>query len=175
MLVPNDFLAQTGLKLTAVLLPHFLHHNPALAQKVGIVDWSHLRPGSHHTPWLSTGSQYWIKSLIISASSLPCPGPPLTSDICGKRLMARGRARPKAARHTRLCTGRSSRGRACKRAVLWREGGPHEVHSPDCLAMSCQSWAPGYLSGPVHLEPSKRVGTVFGASVGYHCFPHTWL
>lgn len=97
--------------------------------------------GSHHRTRLSTGTQYWVKSLIINDSSLPCPAldPPLTSDICGKRLMASGRARPKAARHTRLCTGRSSRGRACKRAVLWREGRPHEVYSLGWLAMSCQA------------------------------------
>lgn len=53
------------------------------------------------------------------------PGHPrhaLTSDICGKRLMARGRASPKAARHTRLCTGSSIRGRDLSSEVLQGKG-----------------------------------------------------
>lgn len=41
-----------------------------------------------------------------------------TCDICGKRLMARGRARPKAARHTRLWIGRTSLRCLCRRGSL---------------------------------------------------------
>lgn len=55
----------------------------------------------------------------------------LTSDICGKRLMAKGRARPKAARHTRLCTGRIIRGRDLRRDVLQRKGSVRPFHGPD--------------------------------------------
>lgn len=52
--------------------------------------------------------------------------------------MASGRARPKAARHTRLCTGRSSRGRACRRAVLLgrEKGGAHETRRQGELAIN---------------------------------------
>lgn len=46
-----------------------------------------------------------------------------TWDICGKRLMASGRARAKAARHTRLWTGRTSLGLRCRRGSLEAHGG----------------------------------------------------
>ncbi|KAK4819124.1 hypothetical protein QYF61_025591 [Mycteria americana] len=55
----------------------------------------------------------------------------LTSDICGKRLMAKGRARPKAARHTRLWTGRIIRGRDLRSDVLERKGFIRPFHRPD--------------------------------------------
>ena len=55
--------------------------------------------------------------------------------------MASGRARPKAARHTRLCTGRSSRGRARRRAVLWGRRGGHETRRQSEPAEPAR-WAP---------------------------------
>lgn len=61
----------------------------------------------------------------------------LTSDICGKRLMAKGRARPKAARHTRLWTGRIIRGRDLRRDVLQRKGFVRPFHRADeCMPSS---------------------------------------
>lgn len=55
----------------------------------------------------------------------------LTSDICGKRLMAKGRARPKAARHTRLWTGRIIRGRDLRSDVLQRKGFVRPFNRPE--------------------------------------------
>ena len=67
--------------------------------------------------------------------------------------MASGSARPKAARHTRLCTGRSSRGRACRRAVLWGRRGSHETRRQSELAEPPR-WVP---LGPRAVPASSQI------------------
>lgn len=90
-----------------------------------LVKWKRQQPTSPKVIWRRETIIQRAKEAFAGTRQV------LTSDICGKRLMAKGRARPKAARHTRLCTGRIIRGRDLKRDVLERKSSVRPFHGPD--------------------------------------------